>query len=512
MTWVRQGGAALVLSLLWWGPSSFSFQTPLLENPLHQQDPGTISLRAELRSAKPAEAFRRARRMYLDRELGELLLLLPAEALKPQSPVTRGLAAGGLEVARDLIPYLGDPSEARRSTALRLLLDLGADEALVLGLHHPNPTVRATARQGLVRMGGTCLPRLIEELRVGQQIYREEVLPVLQAMGKLAARALGILLEDDAFFDRVSPILITHGEVGFESILDRWLRLDAKRKQALLQQMSKRPQRSRAFLLAIVRFGSNEHALNAIDVFSLQQDAKSLVEALRLARTTVRSRALSSLIEMGKPAIPDIARALRDNNPQVRRMALESLQNLGPTAYPSLADLLMGGDPSLRLDAVLFLIQAGSPGLEALGKAQARTNGRSLELLYPSLRKRRSRLLPTLVESLQTKQATSIRTTLALLAALEAWDELAATLSIKNPALESPLRETLIAGGRAVVPAILDELARKEPDSQGPGTAVIRALGNEAIPALIEALDHQDRRKMAAIMLARLTQRSRPRR
>ena len=166
----------------------------------------------------------------------------------------------------------------------------------------------------------------------------------------------------------------------------------------------------------------------------------------------------------------------------------------------------------LRLEAVLHLIQAGEPGLEALGRVRAKTNGRSLALLYPSLRKKRSLLIPTLLASLDSTKTVTIGTSLEILSALDAWDELARSLRNKNPALLAPLRDTLVLGGGAVVPALLEELARNKTASQSRCLAVMKALGNEAIPPLVQALHQVGRRKQDAAILRELTQPARPRR
>ena len=510
MTLSRQGGTLLALCLLGWCPTvpSIPFSPIAIHWP--GQDAAPPSLREQLRSSRPGIVSSIARRLYLDRRLDELLLALPHSGWSRHHPIVLGLEAGGLEIARDLIPFLGDDDEDLRQAALRLLLVLEADEALVQGLHSPGQIQRATAREGLRRMGSEALPRLIEELPASDRDFRREALTVLLEMGSMAADGLGILLVDGAFFDEVSPILIGYGRVGFESILDQWPHLGSAQKQSLLEQFGSRRERSRALLLGIVRFGSHAQALCAVDILRQQRDASSLVEALRLARTSVKTRALSKLIELGKPAIPDIARALRDGDPEVRRLASKSLQDLGPPAYPILAGLLQDGDPALRLEAVIFLIEAGSPGLEALGKAQSTTQGRSLPLLHPSLRKQRRVLIPKLLASLESRRPMTIHTSLGLLAALDAWHELAGCIGDDDASLRAPLRETLISGGPAAVPAILDELARNAEGSRDRCMAILMKLGDEAIPPLILALDHRTRRKPAALVLTRLMRPAHP--
>ncbi len=506
----RIAAMALSLCLLWAGPPRALAQGVSVSLDLQDEHPDPAPVGIDLASQNPTAISRGARSLYLAGELATLLDALPGMAPEGWDPVVRGLDAGGLEIARDLIPFLGDKKQLRRKTCLRLMLALGAHEALIRSLHHSDPGLRRMARQGLVRMGAPAMTRLIEELRGSDRPFREEVYVTLESMGVVAIRGLSLLLDDEAFFSRVSPILIASGKVGFENMLNRWTRLSAGQRRLILRQMQNRRGRSQRILLGIMRFGSIDLAYRAIDVLALQGDAGSLVQALRQARKTIRERALSHLESMGDQAIPEIAKALRDREPDLRRMALACLENMGKPAYLSLAGLLKDGDPAIRLESVLYLIQAGEPGLTALGRVRAETDGKSLALLFPSLRKQGGRLLPSLLKALDAKDPSCILVSLELLAALDAWKELAEALGRQNAVLIPRLRDTLAQGGKAAVLVILTELDRKRTASRTHCLAVLDTLGSAAMPALVEALAIPALRTQATAMLMRLTRASEP--
>lgn len=463
-----------------------------------------------LDSMAPIQLCKASRRLYLE---GRLDLLLDAWLIATPGQhtlIAQALRAGGLEAARDLIPSLGSEDPMRAQAALALLLAMDAQEALIQSLRHADPSLRQRARQGLIRMGATCLPRLTEELRRGDRAWRSEAFVVLEGMGLVASRELAQLLDDPDFFSRVSPILVNYGTVGFEGILDRWERLTEPQRELILRQMHNREARSRRILLGIIRFGSSERACVAVDVLARSGDTQSLVRVLGLARKTVRARALARVMDLGPKAIPEIAPLLRDQDPGLRRLALDQLRTLGRPAWPRLAGLLVGGDPALRLEAVVILIRTGEPGLTALGRVHVRTDGKSLALLYPSLRKQRAELLPHLLGSLESRDSACLRTSLDILAALGACDELAQALRGKNPVLQPLCRHTLIQAGRASVPAILRELARDEPTSRPGCLAVLDTLGSVAMPALVRALEDPALRAQATVMLRRLTRTTKP--
>ena len=243
-----------------------------------------------------------------------------------------------------------------------------------------------------------------------------------------------------------------------------------------------------------------------------QRAVPALTSALRSRKPEVHRRAREELLKIGRSAFPALRAMSDDPDPRVRRDVAAILIKNGEVAMPAelLADALTDEELTVRMTAAKELRRIGDPALpsvisilrmnyrkqDANAAAQVALSGMSEEQVVPALLEAfrgddDSFRHGVPLNQLRTFGPRAIPQLVEGLAHSDSWARWWA-------------RQALIQIGSPAVPAL--EGALRHPAAAAREEAAV-ALGQlrarSAVPALIEALNHQETRAAAAEALAR---------
>lgn len=320
-----------------------------------------------------------------------------------------------------LVEQLGDEDASVRDNAVKALGGIGelAVPVLIQALSDDNPFVRLEATRvlgGIGKPAEHAVPAL-------EKLLRDENVTIRI----MAADALCNI--DNSRGDTVIPVLMQ--ALGDEDIV---IRHDA--------------------VSALARIGANTEAA-----------VPALIVAFEDENSSVRAEAAEALARIGVPALPALIQALDNESSLVRGTAAYALGGIGEPAkgaVPALADALRDerteGTYTVSFRAAVALVKIGQPAVPALIQA----------LVDPS--------------------------SLARANAAYALGEVGyASGGIGELAEEA-------------LPALIEMLRDKDKEARGRAAYALGGIGEPAIPALIEALNHEDRdvRSNAAYALGRI--------
>jgi len=236
------------------------------------------------------------------------------------------------------------------------------------------------------------------------------------------------------------------------------------------------------------------------------QEISKLMSKLRKGNSSERREARESLVGMGKPAVPELIRALKDENWQVREETARALAKIGDSrALVSLIDALKDSNEDVRKEVsyALVKIKKSSDQLDSL-----------LDMLVGMLR-----------ESGDQNAEVGAAETLGMLGEYEVLNDPAKAVSVlvatfdgetnwKNYNLRQIAAKSLLKIAekyqkklRSTVPGILKEIGNKDSDVRETIAIALGRIGDErAIPGLIALFrDKSDKvRHEATLSLAKI--------
>jgi HEAT repeat protein len=219
------------------------------------------------------------------------------------------------------------------------------------------------------------------------------------------------------------------------------------------------------------------------------------------------------LAAMGRPAIPELTRALGDPSRKVRRLVVTALAQIGaddPKAVAALARVFQGDDEELAEAAGRALVQAGSPGLQMLVAAIQGNDPDQRLLSLESLltvrafdREAARKALPAVALALADPTDTVRRRAATCAARLVG--PAGPDAKVVGPALARTLGDAQ-AGVRLEAARALDALARAAPSEAQPGVAALtRALADADVRVQVQAAQALGEARAAAGALPPLT-------
>jgi len=224
----------------------------------------------------------------------------------------------------------------------------------------------------------------------------------------------------------------------------------------------------------------------------------ALIDALKDEGWDVPKGAAETLVKIGETAVPALIDVLKDKDKDVRERAAETLVKIGETAVPALIDVLKDEDRNVRWDAAKALREI------------AETNPSSTEI---------SKAVPALIDALKDKDGNVQREAAETLEKI-GFDKVPEEKRIEVKVLAFLILEKtdkIVSIGNDAVPALIDALKdenefvrREAAEALGkiaeanPGSTEI----SKAVPALIDALKDEDRsvRRRAAKVLGKIVE------
>ena len=414
------------------------------------------------------------------------------EALTSEDPVVRESAAKALQqIGSPAIPALVDAMDdliaGNRIAVVGVLVTLRTPRVakpLVAALDDDDSEVRQSARQGLERMGGVAVPRLIGVLKRRGSLAQREAVQALVGLGPTAVPALMCALSDEDQAMRMSATTVL-------------ARIGAPASKALVEALSKPDAATRAGAVdALARMGAP-----AVD---------ALVAVLGVGDGRVRRRVHSVLVQIGAPAAPGLVRALGVPNADARRSAAQVLDQIGwrPDTLEQKACYLVAKeeyDEALKLGAGATKAFAGalkstdssvrSKALDALKKLKWQPTSPELKAYYLVAARRYgeaanlgSAAVEPLLTALERNRGyvnTAVIRALGEVGDRRAVDPLVTVLKGKSSLSRSAAARALgQIGDRRAIPA-LREASRS-------GQSWVRDAANKALAKLQAPVDEED--------------------
>lgn len=295
---------------------------------------------------------------------GLVKLLADPDAQK-RADAARTLGRKGEEARRavpDLVAALKDKdADVRRNSAeaLELIRSLNRTHvpALVVALKDPDVDVRISVASALSKMGleaKAAVPALISSIKDSDakvRLHTAAALAKIGEEGKEAIPSLTEALEDTEIDVRCSAALALAkmGSAAKNSVpnLVKVLKNDTNKDLrrnviAALEGLGPNAKESIPELKALLRDRDKDIQGSALTALAaMGPEAKDAVKniTLLLEDKDLRGTASETLAKIGKPAVPELIKALTDAKPEVRLAAVETLGQIGPEAEAALPAL-----------------------------------------------------------------------------------------------------------------------------------------------------------------------------
>ncbi|MCK5806320.1 MAG: HEAT repeat domain-containing protein, partial [Lentisphaeria bacterium] len=337
----------------------------------------------------------------------DTLKMVPLKAFAPIAPTHVETSTAAIAA---LAEALDDESSPIRGAAVRSLASIGADAVPVLikALQHSKVRVRGNAAIALALIGPdakAAVPALIRLLQDKDWKIQIQAIKTLDAIGPQAKAAVPALVklaggQDVALMTEATETLARMGPEGV---------------RALQRLAADPPVAADSRLAALVHYTLESTGNSRIgqgivrspdEITSNTEVAiPELIAALKDQDSTVRSKAIGALRQMGTPAKRALLQALESGDPALRRGAVEAwssfpssakerlsifveklqdtdatvrwkaaegIYKLGAAARPAIADLvraLTDEHPGVQGFASLTLAKTGDAGIQALAEA-----------------------------------------------------------------------------------------------------------------------------------------------
>ena len=448
------------------------------------------------------------------------------------------LAAIG-PAARDTIPDLvtafkeGTASRGDLATAL---VGIGSEGVLALSqlLNHANNDIRRITAYELGRSGSAvAVPGLIKALEDEESEVRFAAIIALGRIGSEAEAAVPALVsllqarEANVCTEAAAAI----GKIGLRTEVSI---------PGLVEALQAREDCREAASLALYRIG--EDAVPALRPLLKHADDKvRFAAAIRLAtlgeKTTDLAdvlldsldqsvsyeaiRSLGRLESTADRAVPSLLAILQNNDRYWSNAAL-AIGNIGSSAVPGLISLLDEDDEVILTRALFALGQIGPaaqsaiPALRPLLQSQSEEIQLLAAITLAEVGAEADTVLPVLVPALQI-DISEVRDTVASAigrlgpAATSAVPDLIQVIGegsaySEDWAMRDSATQALINIGPSAIPALIEALGHEDTTISARSSFALVEIGSEAIPALIAALGDRDRevRRRAAFVLARI--------
>ena len=309
---------------------------------------------------------------YRDRVLRRLAATLTREP----DPELRRWAALALGVAGDtksvpaLALALNDVNTGVRREAAVALGRIGTANVvtpLAGALRESEKEVRDKVTRALGRTGKPAIRVLISGLRDHNALVRRGSSDALTMIGAPAISPLAqsLLVEDDrlARIGAVETLGRMRSERAVAPLMMALMEPDMGMQDAAAQALVRTGRPAIGPLIRMLRVAGHPLRRRAAEVLVRTRGlaVKPLIEALA-DNTEVRATASVALVEIGRPSLGPLMRALNDSNPVVRQEAATALGLIGdPRAVAALIRVMKRRDRVLRRTAAEALVRLGRP-------------------------------------------------------------------------------------------------------------------------------------------------------
>lgn len=275
-----------------------------------------------------------------------LLVQMASDASIERQAAAESLDEMGATATQYITAALGTGTDAEKRGAAAYLIgrvslqDDATLEVLIGALGAPDDVLRHNALQAIEKLSDKQLRRALTALAEFAKNAKEETayrVRAVRAMAKLGAA--GREKAPDLFQmarDEATPELQRSA-------------IDAIGKVAA-------PEEAEAFFLELLKNSPQKDirrlaATRLIQAVQSPQAVVGLIAAFSDAEAEVRNATINALVAIGRPAVPELIKALDDPNVQVRRRAvltLGKLNTLAVAAVPDLQKKLQDADPEVR--------------------------------------------------------------------------------------------------------------------------------------------------------------------
>ena len=398
-----------------------------------------------------------------------------------------------------LIAELGGNDARIRDSARLLLKGLSPINAFADALRHEKAEVRKIATQELKAQGEKALPALDRLIEHKDQRSRRLALQVLTAIGPQASRSIGELVTDETLGLAAARILIDFGKRGVPFLSEKVHELDAKSMARLMPLLLPKLKSNTQYLLRCLNNESEMAGRNAAEMLVLLRRKAAIVKALVSARPVIRRHLVKSVGTMGEEGIPILELAVQNPDQQVRRIAFDALVKLN--AAKSIAKVLVGRSTELRTLGIVALIQLGEAGIQSLAETPGFADGNSLGFALDELKKHKRKILPELEEALNSRIRLVYRTSFRLLEKCEAFEVLLRALGHERSEIRQNARQALLRIGPRAVRKILTACRNEPLRRDSICLDLLRAMGGDAVPEIMKALNDKELRAIASEVL-----------
>lgn len=409
----------------------------------------------------------------------------------------RCLAGMGRLAVEALLELVGDASDGRRLTALRVLATLkppAAIEVLVGLLGDADGATRQEARNAVATYGRDALPSLMAHLDDESPLRRHGVGELVARLGDEAVPALLHCLETEGPGRQAAAlgVLRSMGSPAGLKLAARLIAAGQPVAEAATSYLLEHPSAA----LACLREGLGEEgALGAATVELLVHIGAPAVsvlgEALVGDAVPARLGALEALRRIGgEPAITALELASADGEPKVRAAAAIAAVELGELNRA--AQLLGDADEDVRRVAKEALLECGPEGIAAALDQYTSAQDQPPAHLVAAVQffggSGREALVGRLRDPDAERRGCAVRLLAACFDDAEAFLDIAPLLDDADAMVREVTAATMVAAPQAVPALVLWATNDESPAAAAAAECLVR-MGDVAVPTLFEAAE-----------------------